>query len=90
MDDDNGERLALAVERRKEVDRLTPYLLAGMRFAKSWYVIVRGQGTGHVRQRYCEGGCGSVLIQNTPTFLCNECREFGLAIERRILEHVAH
>lgn len=89
MNDDSKDRFALAVERRKEVDRLAPYLLAGMRFAEGEHVANRGQGTGHMRQRYCEGGCGTVLVQSSPCFICHECRTFAIETERRVLEHVA-
>lgn len=88
MQTDSDEWLNLAVERRAEVARLEPYLLAGMRFAQGDHVARRGERVGHERQLYCEGGCGAVLVQSVPYFLCHECRNWGLEMERRIRVHL--
>lgn len=76
---------AIGVIRRRECNRLSPYLIAGLRFASKAAVARRGSPGFGDRQRYCEGGCDAVLVRgDAPIFICSECREFALDIERRV------
>lgn len=77
--------LAVGIRRRKEAERLSPYLIVSLRFASPEVCKRRGERTGHDRQRRCEGGCDTILVKSaTPVFLCNECHTFALEAERRI------